>query len=52
MAEAIRKKTGVNPRLIEGGGGVFDVVADGRLIFSKQQTGRFPDHEEVLTKLP
>jgi len=31
--------------------GQFDVELDGRLIFSKGQTGRFPEHEEVLQEL-
>jgi Rdx family len=30
----------------------FDVVADGRLVFSKQQIGRFPEPGEVLAALP
>jgi hypothetical protein len=30
---------------------VFDVVVDGRLVFSKRQTGRFPTDAEVLAKL-
>jgi selenoprotein W-related protein len=34
--------------LIEGRGGVFDVVVDGRLVYSKQKTGRFPEHQEIL----
>jgi len=29
----------------------FDVVADGRLAFSKQQIGRFPEPGEVLAAL-
>jgi hypothetical protein len=29
----------------------FDVVADGRLIFSKQARGRFPEHDEILAQL-
>ena len=33
------------------GGGIFDVHADGELIFSKHQTGRFPEHSEVLDQL-
>jgi len=37
--------------LIQGKGGVFDVVADGRLIYSKKETGRFPTHEEILSQL-
>jgi predicted Rdx family selenoprotein len=28
------------------------VVLDGRLIFSKKQTGRFPDAREVLEQIP
>ncbi len=42
---------GVDPELIKGGGGNFDVVADGRLVFSKKQAGRFPEHAEVLAQL-
>jgi selenoprotein W-related protein len=37
--------------LIEGGGGIFDVSADGELVFSKHQVGRFPEEDEVLQKL-
>ena len=29
----------------------FDVVVDDRLIFSKQQQGRFPEHAEILALL-
>lgn len=35
-----------------GKAGQFDVEVDGRLIYSKAQTGRFPDHGEVLDQLP
>jgi len=34
--------------LIEGSGGVFEVVVDGTLVFSKKKTGRFPEHEEIF----
>jgi len=37
--------------MIEGSGGVFEVRADGKLIFSKAKTGRFPEDDEVLSKL-
>jgi predicted Rdx family selenoprotein len=33
---------------VEGGKSQFDVVADGALVFSKQQEGRFPEEDEVL----
>ena len=37
--------------MIKSGGGVFEVVADGKLIFSKKKEHRFPDHREILEKL-
>jgi len=37
--------------LIKGKNGVFDVVADENLIFSKHEVGRFPDEEEVIKLL-
>jgi selenoprotein W-related protein len=41
----------VQADLIQGSGGVFDVTADGALIYSKHRTGRFPENEEVLKAL-
>jgi len=41
----------VEANLIKSGGGVFEVVADGNLIFSKKKEHRFPEHEEILEKL-
>ena len=37
--------------LIKGSGGVFDVTADGALVYSKHFTGRFPENAEVLQAL-
>jgi selT/selW/selH-like putative selenoprotein len=37
--------------LIKGDAGVFDVVADGKLIFSKQAKGRFPEEREIVEAL-
>jgi len=36
---------------VEGGKSQFDVVADGALMFSKQQEGRFPEEDEVVELL-
>ena len=36
---------------IEGSKGQFDVMADGELIFSKHDEGRFPDEAEILAHL-
>jgi selenoprotein W-related protein len=47
----IEKRFGVKPTLRESSGGVFEVTADGALIFSKKAMGRFPDDAEVLGPL-
>jgi selT/selW/selH-like putative selenoprotein len=52
LADAIERRFQVRPRLIEGRGGVFEVTAGGRLIFSKRSTGRFPEDDEILEALP
>jgi len=41
----------VSAKLVKGAGGVFDVVVDGKRIFSKQESGRFPDPGEVSNLL-
>jgi selT/selW/selH-like putative selenoprotein len=33
--------------LVKGEGGIFDVKCDGTLVYSKQQTARFPGEGEV-----
>lgn len=38
---------GVDATLTKGSGGIFDVVVDGKLVFSKKETGRFPEPGEV-----
>jgi selenoprotein W-related protein len=37
--------------LVPSSGGVFDVVADGRLVFSKKATGRHTDPDEIIALL-
>jgi len=38
---------GTSTRLIKGANGVFEVIADDDLVFSKKSLGRFPDDGEV-----
>jgi selT/selW/selH-like putative selenoprotein len=45
------KANGIPAEDIPGSKGQFDVLRDGELIFSKQQTGRFPEHDEILGAL-
>jgi len=51
LAAEIRKLFGVDSKLIEGSGGVFDVHVDGKEIWSKHAIGRFPENNEVLEKI-
>jgi selenoprotein W-related protein len=48
LAKAIEHKYRVKPHLVKSGGGAFEVIVDGKKIFSKKETGRFPEHEEIL----
>ncbi|MDO8629317.1 MAG: Rdx family protein [Phycisphaerales bacterium] len=51
LAAAIKKAHGVESKLIEGSGGVFDVHVDGQQVWSKQDVGRFPEDKEILDKI-
>ena len=51
MADAIKERFGIDAEMIEGAGGIFDVKADGEVVFSKHDEGRFPEHDEVLEAL-
>jgi predicted Rdx family selenoprotein len=42
---------GIQAQDIPGGKGQFDVLRDGELIFSKHETGRFPENGEILAAL-
>jgi selT/selW/selH-like putative selenoprotein len=37
--------------LTRGDRGVFDVAVEGRVIFSKHSSGRFPEDAEILAAL-
>ena len=47
----MREQFGTAVRLVASGGGVFEVIVDGRLIYSKRATGEFPDEEQLLAGL-
>ncbi len=48
---ALKDELGLEAELHEGGGGVYDVVADGARIFSKHEEGRFPEDREIVDAL-
>jgi selT/selW/selH-like putative selenoprotein len=47
----LKKDLGIETELIKGRGGVFDVIADEQLIYSKKQTGRFPEEDDIVEKV-
>ncbi len=47
MAEEIKKAFGVETEFLKGFEGSFDVIVDGETIFSKFETGRFPEPGEI-----
>jgi selenoprotein W-related protein len=48
LAAAISDRFGVQAELVKGKNGVFDVVVDGDIVFSKHKEGRFPQNDEIL----
>ena len=48
VADEISKAYDAEVTLVPGSGGVFDVIADGKLVYSKAKTGRFPEPGEVV----
>jgi selT/selW/selH-like putative selenoprotein len=51
LAAEIADELDVEATVTPGGRGQFDVVADGALVFSKQQRGRFPEEGEIVRLL-
>ena len=47
MAASLKSRFGEDAQVKVGKTGQFDVIVDGRLIFSKSEAGRFPDEGEV-----
>jgi selT/selW/selH-like putative selenoprotein len=41
------ERYGADVQLVKGGGGVFEISVDGKLVFSKKKLGRFPTDAEV-----
>ncbi|MCD6580961.1 MAG: Rdx family protein [Desulfuromusa sp.] len=51
MADKIEKLFPVKVELIPSGGGVFEIVVDKNLIYSKKATGEFPAEGTILEML-
>jgi selT/selW/selH-like putative selenoprotein len=51
LQAVLKEKFGVEAKLIAGGGGIFEITVDGRVVFDKYQAGRFPEEREVIDKI-
>lgn len=52
MEASIREEfPGAEVELIESDGGVFEVMRDGELVYSKKRTGRHAEWDEVRQRL-
>ncbi len=38
----------IEVKLVSSGGGVFEIMLDDQLIFSKKSLNRFPEHGEIV----
>jgi predicted Rdx family selenoprotein len=45
------ERTEHQAEVVEGAKSQFDVIADGKLVFSKQKEGRFPEVDEIISSL-
>jgi len=48
LADIIKKKLGISPELVPGSKGIYDIIVDQKTIFSKHQSKRFPDNDEII----
>lgn len=51
LAAALKKHCSINTELIKSSGGVFEVIVDGKLVYSKKATGEFPDEMKLVRDL-
>jgi selT/selW/selH-like putative selenoprotein len=51
LAAEIKQGLGIEPELVKGANGIFDVAADGKLLFSKHRDARFPEPAEIVRTL-
>jgi len=46
-----KKHFRIKVELIKSSGGIFEVVVDGELVYSKKATGDFPDEVQLLKQI-
>jgi selT/selW/selH-like putative selenoprotein len=45
----VLNRNGAQASIVPGAKSQFDVLVEGRLVFSKQQEGRFPEEDEIVS---
>ena len=51
MAAEVKKSIGIDAKLVEGSGGIFVVKANGKIVYAKEKTHRFPEEGEITRLL-
>jgi selT/selW/selH-like putative selenoprotein len=51
LAALIRERAGLDPKLIASGGGAFEIRVKDELIYSKLETGEWPDFEAIAAQV-
>jgi selT/selW/selH-like putative selenoprotein len=51
VADELREAFAVKAELVPGANGIFNVIVDGKHVFSNSETGRFPEPGEVTNKI-
>ncbi|MGH8708300.1 MAG: Rdx family protein [Burkholderiales bacterium] len=51
LAAEIKQALGLEATLAKGANGIFDVAADGTLVFSKHRDQRYPEPAEIIDAL-
>lgn len=51
MAAELKGSLDIDATLTKGSGGIFDVFCDGEVVYSKAETGKFPEPGELTEDL-
>ena len=51
LAAELKRDLGVDAELVAGSNGIFDVIVDGKKIYSRYDTGAFPAEGEIVSLL-
>jgi selT/selW/selH-like putative selenoprotein len=51
LGARLLRELGIEPELVKGDRGVFDVTVDGTLVLSKHKAGRFPDEAALVESI-